>query len=163
MHPYVPGVLFGEFPLFQLVCKCLFLVLFWWAHCEGLPALTNGPHSPEVPKWDRLWERGDWIVCVYLFVYMHTRRNRHHLRIFVMYYLAASCFTPTSAILSEQRDLPFILYSVYRTWAVYSSLIINVLNEGRVVDVSACKHKGHTLPEPSLLVGHYINANTLRN
>ena len=64
MHPYVPGVLFGEFPLFQLECKCLFLVLFRWAHCEGLPALTNGPHSPEVPKWDRLWERENYIVCM---------------------------------------------------------------------------------------------------
>ena len=53
--------MFGEFPLFQLDCECL-------------PALTNGPHSPEVPEQNRLWERGDWIVCVSvcvcLFVYI---------------------------------------------------------------------------------------------
>ena len=102
-------------------------------------------------------------VCVCVFICVHTRRKAHRLRIFAVCYLAAACFTPTSTILSERSDFPFILCSVYRTWAEYSSLIINVLNEGRVVDVSACKHTGHTLPGPSLLIGHNIDANTWRN
>ena len=92
----------GNFPCFS------WNVSFFLVHCEGLPALTNGPHSPEVPEQNRLGERGDWIVCLFVYILEEKATVSKDL----CHVLLGCSFTLTSTILSEQRDFPFTLCSV---------------------------------------------------
>ena len=80
--------------------------------------------------------------------------------LYCIYYTVSTLYTYSTVCM---------LYLVLCLQNLSSVLLIYVLNEGRVVDVSACKHTGHTSPGPSLLIGysstigHNINANTWRN